>query len=101
MTRTWIGRPTADGIARGRCTVRGARHLVAATLLLALAPTVAQAQFGMLKKLKNAATKPDSAAQVKDSLDQIAAGVLPESVKVSKGSRLARGLSAANAVNNK
>jgi hypothetical protein len=77
------------------------RNVWLAVAIVAAAPVPAQAQFGMLKKLKNAATKPDSAAQVKDSLDQIAAGVLPESVKVNKGSKLARGLSAANSASNK
>ena len=44
----------------------------------------AHAQFGRLKKLKEKFSAPDSAARAKDSLEQIAAGVKPESVKVGK-----------------
>lgn len=69
-----------DTHARTSLTV--GRWLVAAALLLALTPFPAHAQFGRLKKLKEKFSAPDSAARVKDSLAQIAAGVLPESVKV-------------------
>jgi hypothetical protein len=101
MAHTWIGRPTADGVVRGRRTIRVAvRHLVAAALVLALAPAAAQAQFGMLKKLKKAASGPDSAARAKDSLEQIAAGVSPDSVKIGR-SLLARGVSATKSASEK
>ena len=60
------------------------RWLTAGVLLLALAPSPAQAQLGRLKKLKEKFSAPDSAARAKDSLAQIAAGVKPESVKVGK-----------------
>jgi len=59
--------------------------------MLALTPSPATAQMGMLKKLKKAVSAPDSAARATDSLAQIAAGVLPESVKVGKGNLLQRG----------
>ena len=58
------------------------RWLTAAALLVALLPMPAHAPLGRLKKLKEKFTAPDSAARAKDSLAQIAAGVLPESVKV-------------------
>ena len=58
------------------------RWLTAAALLVALTPMPAHAQLGRLKKLKQKFSAPDSAARAKDSLAQIAAGVLPESVKV-------------------
>ena len=58
--------------------------------MLAASPDMASAQMGMLKKLKKAVTAPDSSARAKDSLAQIAAGVLPESVKVNKGNLLQR-----------
>ena len=101
MTRTWIGQPTADEIARGCRSVRVAmRRLVAAALVVGLVPTAAEAQFGMLKKLKKAASGPDSAARAKDSLEQIAAGVSPDSVKIGRN-LLARGVSAASSASNK
>lgn len=101
MTLTWIGRPTAKELVRVRSSVRGVvRHLAASALLLALVPTVAQAQFGMLKKLKKAASGPDSAARAKDSLEQIAAGVSPDSVKIGR-SLLARGVSATKSASEK
>ena len=101
MTLTWIGRPTAENLVRGRSSVRGVvRHLAASALLLLLVPTVAQAQFGMLKKLKKAASGPDSAARAKDSLEQIAAGVSPDSVKIGR-SLLARGVSATKSASDK
>jgi hypothetical protein len=58
------------------------RWLTAAALLIALTPVASHAQLGRLKKLKQKFSAPDSAARAKDSLAQIAAGVLPESVKV-------------------
>ncbi len=58
------------------------RWLTAAALLIAVTPVASHAQLGRLKKLKQKFTAPDSAARAKDSLAQIAAGVLPESVKV-------------------
>ena len=58
------------------------RWLIAGALLLALTPITTHAQLGRLKKLKEKFSAPDSAARAKDSLAQIAAGVLPESVKV-------------------
>jgi len=60
------------------------RWLTASALLVALMPSPAHAQLGRLKKLKEKFSAPDSAARAKDSLAQIAAGVLPESVKVGK-----------------
>jgi hypothetical protein len=101
MSRSWISRITADGVVQGRFTVRSAvRHLIVGALALALVPTSAEAQFGMLKKLKKAASGPDSAARAKDSLAQIAAGVSPDSVKIGT-SLLARGVSAASSASNK
>ena len=58
------------------------RWLTAAALLVAVTPVASHAQLGRLKKLKQKFSAPDSAARAKDSLAQIAAGVLPESVKV-------------------
>jgi len=58
------------------------RWIVAVALLFALTPSHADAQLGRFKKLKEKFSAPDSAARAKDSLAQIAAGVLPESVKV-------------------
>ena len=62
----------------------GRYALLAAIALAALTPGTAQAQFGALKKLKSKVSAPDSAARAKDSLAQIAAGVLPESVKINR-----------------
>jgi hypothetical protein len=90
------GRPTANGMVSLSSM---ARWVVAAALLVAVLPTPASAQFGMLKKLKKAASGPDSAARATDSLAQIAAGVKPESVKVNKGSLFARGASAVSTAN--
>jgi hypothetical protein len=73
-----------------KCTKHGtswnemARWLAAGAIILSLSPSPAHAQFGRLKKLKEKFSAPDSAARAKDSLAQIAAGVLPESVKVGK-----------------
>jgi len=83
------GRPTASGIARHTLSSALA-CLAGAALLLVVTPSLASAQMGMLKKLKKAVSAPDSSARAKDSLAQIAAGVLPESVKVGKGSLLQR-----------
>jgi hypothetical protein len=69
-------------------------------VVAALTPWPAQAQFGMLKKLKNAVSQPDSSARAKDSLAQIAAGVSPDSVKIGKG-LLSRGMTAAGDVSDK
>jgi hypothetical protein len=96
MTRQVSGRPTAYGMVSLSSM---ARWVLAAALLVAVVPTPARAQFGMLKKLKKAASGPDSAARATDSLAQIAAGVKPESVKVNKGSLLARGASAVSTAN--
>jgi hypothetical protein len=101
MSRIRISQPGGMEVVRGRITLRGVgRHLTAVALLLALAPSPAHAQFGMLKKLKNKVSAPDSAARAKDSLEQIARGVSPDSVKIGKG-LLARGVSAASAASNK
>lgn len=101
MARNEIDRATASASVRtipiGRRVIG---WLVFAMLLIALVPWPAQAQFGMLKKLKTAMANPDSAARVKDSLAQIAAGVHPDSVKIGKG-LLARGVSAASTASNK
>ena len=85
MIESRMDRPTVAGAGR-----RGARWsttfrwLIASALLLALSPRPAEAQLGRLKKLKQKFSAPDSAARAKDSLAQIAAGVLPESVKINK-----------------
>ena len=55
-----------------------------AMAIVALTPDNAHAQLGRLKKLKEKFSAPDSAARAKDSLAQIAAGVLPESVKINR-----------------
>jgi hypothetical protein len=101
MSRIRICPPTQSEPSRGRLTLGGAtRRLIAAALLVALAPSPAHAQFGMLKKLKKAASGPDSASRAKDSLEQIAKGVSPDSVKIGR-SLLARGVSAASSASNK
>jgi len=68
--------------SHARKSITVMRWLTAAALLVALTPVAGHAQLGRLKKLKQKFTAPDSAARAKDSLAQIAAGVLPESVKV-------------------
>ena len=75
-------------------------QLVILSVVMAVASSPAHAQFGMLKKLKNSVSAPDSSTRAKDSLTQIAAGVKPESVKIGKG-LLRRGMSAAGEVNDK
>jgi hypothetical protein len=81
--RIGIERSVATGrISHARTSITVLRWLTAAALLLALTPFPAHAQLGRLKKLKQKFSAPDSAARAKDSLAQIAAGVLPESVKV-------------------
>src|SRR3954468_4610293 len=75
-------------------------QLVVVSVVMAMAPSPAHAQFGMLKRLKNSVSAPDSSARAKDSLTQIAAGVKPESVKIGQG-LLRRGMSAAGEVNDK
>ncbi|MEO8561599.1 MAG: hypothetical protein ABI601_05965 [bacterium] len=77
-----------------------ARTLALAGLLVAAGAGPAQAQFGMLKKLKNKVSAPDSATRATDSLAQIAKGVSPDSVKIGRG-LLARGVSAAASASNK
>src|SRR5215207_6005244 len=79
MTGQRSGRPTATRIARNLSSISW--WLVAGALLVVVAPSPVSAQMGMLKKLKKAVSAPDSSARAKDSLAQIAAGVLPESVK--------------------
>jgi hypothetical protein len=74
------------------------RWLVAGAMIVALSPSSAQAQFGRLKKLKEKFSAPDSTARAKDSLEQIAAGVKPESVKVGR-SMLQRGASIVSTAN--
>jgi hypothetical protein len=101
MSQIRMSRPLADGAARRGFTVAGAaRQLALGALLLSLAPWPAEAQFGALKRLKNKMSAPDSAARAKDSLEQIAKGVSPDSVKIGKG-LLARGVSAARKANDK
>jgi hypothetical protein len=85
MTRYGIGRCLHTGrMGWRRTSTRVAYWLVAGAMIVALSPSTTQAQFGRLKKLKEKFSAPDSAARAKDSLEQIAAGVKPESVKVGK-----------------
>jgi hypothetical protein len=85
MTRDGTDRRGATGqITWSRKTTSVARWLVAGAMIVALSPSIAHAQFGRLKKLKEKFSAPDSAARAKDSLEQIAAGVKPESVKVGR-----------------
>jgi hypothetical protein len=86
MTRTTSGRRNATGQTRtwSRKTTSVARWLVAGAMIVALSPSNADAQFGRLKRLKEKFSAPDSAARAKDSLEQIAAGVKPESVKIGR-----------------
>jgi hypothetical protein len=101
MSQIRMSRPLADRAARRGFTVDGAARLLAlGAVLVALAPWPAEAQFGALKRLKNKMSAPDSAARAKDSLEQIAKGVSPDSVKIGKG-LLARGVSAARKANDK
>ena len=80
-----LSRPmAADRRTRRMSRSTAARWFAALAMMLALSPTVADAQLGRLKKLKQKFSAPDSAARAKDSLAQIAAGVLPESVKINK-----------------
>ena len=91
MTRHGTDRRSATGqISWSRTTTSMARWLVAGAMIVALSPSPSHAQFGRLKKLKDKFSAPDSAARAKDSLEQIAAGVKPESVKINK-SKLQRG----------
>ena len=85
MTHGEIDRPRAAGASSraGRST-SAVRWLFLVVMVLAIVPTPAHAQLGRLKKLKAKFSAPDSAARAKDSLAQIAAGVLPESVKINK-----------------
>ena len=83
--KTETARSMTAGIGRhGSTSTNIMRWLTAGALLVALMPSPAHAQLGRLKKLKEKFSAPDSAARAKDSLAQIAAGVLPESVKVGK-----------------
>ncbi|HEX7981080.1 MAG TPA: hypothetical protein VF461_20905 [Gemmatimonadaceae bacterium] len=85
MTRNQTDRRSATGETTwSRKTTSLARWLVAGAMIVALSPSTAHAQFGRLKKLKEKFSAPDSAARAKDSLEQIAAGAKPESVKVGK-----------------
>ncbi|MEO6525908.1 MAG: hypothetical protein ABIP93_04735 [Gemmatimonadaceae bacterium] len=96
------GQPTTNESVRATFSARrSAFRLVAAMTLLLMAPSLAQAQFGMLKKLKKAVSAPDSAARATDSLTQISNGVLPDSVKVGKGSLLQRGVAAGKVASDK
>jgi hypothetical protein len=97
-----IGRRTTKGTVRATYSARRSASQVIIVLmtLLAFAPSQAQAQFGMLKKLKKAVSAPDSAARAKDSLVQISNGVLPDSVKIGKG-LLARGVAAGKSASDK
>lgn len=99
MTRDGMDRRGATGPTTwSRKATSVARWLVAGAMIVALSPSVAQAQFGRLKKLKEKFSAPDSAARAKDSLEQIAAGVKPESVKVGK-SILQKGASVVSTAN--
>jgi hypothetical protein len=101
MSKFWMSQPLASEANRRGFTVRlVARGLALGALLVALAPLPAHAQFGALRKLKNKMSAPDSATRAKDSLEQIAKGVSPDSVKIGKG-LLARGVSAAKTANDK
>ena len=83
--KTESARSMTAGFGRHtRMSTTVTRWLTASALLVALMPSPAHAQLGRLKKLKEKFSAPDSAARAKDSLAQIAAGVLPESVKVGK-----------------
>ena len=85
MTRYGIGRCRHTGrMGWSRTSTRVAYWLMAGAMIVALSPSTSHAQFGRLKKLKEKFSAPDSAARAKDSLEQIAAGVKPESVKVGK-----------------
>lgn len=84
MTRIRIVRPVRRRIAVARVVRTAGRFGLVLVSLAALTPASADAQLGRLKKLKEKFSAPDSAARAKDSLAQIAAGVLPESVKINK-----------------
>jgi hypothetical protein len=100
MTRYDAVRRRASGQTTwSRKTTSVARWLVAGAMILALSPSSAHAQFGRLKKLKEKFSGPDSAARAKDSLEQIAAGVKPESVKVGGKSMLQKGASIVSSAN--
>ena len=99
MTRHGTDRRGATGRTTwSRKATSVARWLVAGAMIVALSPSIAHAQFGRLKKLKEKFSAPDSAARAKDSLEQIAAGVKPESVKVGK-SLLQKGASVVSTAN--
>jgi hypothetical protein len=85
MTRKEMNRRGATaGTTWSRTTTSMVRWIVAGAMIATLAPSTAHAQFGRLKKLKEKFSAPDSSARAKDSLEQIAAGVKPESVKVGR-----------------
>jgi hypothetical protein len=90
-------RPEARGL--GTVVAAAAKGLAIAAMMSAVAPRAAHAQLGMLKKLKNKVSAPDSAARAKDSLAQIAAGVKPESVKVGDKGWLAKGAKVVSSAN--
>ena len=99
MTRDGMDRRGATGPTTwSRKATSVARWLVAGAMIVALSPSAAHAQFGRLKKLKEKFSAPDSAARAKDSLEQIAAGVKPESVKVGK-SALQKGAAIVSSAN--
>jgi len=101
MTRTISGRRDATGQRRtwSRKTASVARWLVAGAMIVTLSPSSAHAQFGRLKKLKEKFSAPDSATRAKDSLEQITAGVKPESVKVGGKSILQKGAAIVSTAN--
>lgn len=84
MTRKSIARRVGFGVAVARVARTAARFGLVVVSIVALTPDSAHAQLGRLKKLKEKFSAPDSAARAKDSLAQIAAGVLPESVKINR-----------------
>jgi hypothetical protein len=101
MTRSTSDRRDATGQTRtwSRTATSVARWLVAGAMIVALSPSNSHAQFGRLKKLKEKFSAPDSAARAKDSLEQIAAGVKPESVKVGGKSILQKGAAIVSTAN--
>jgi hypothetical protein len=97
MSKREGDRPEARGLGKVLSAV--AKGMAIALMMSAVAPQPIHAQFGMLKKLKNKVSAPDSAARAKDSLAQIAAGVKPESVKVGDKGWLAKGAKVVSTAN--
>lgn len=97
MSKRDSDRPEARDL--GRVVRIAAKGLAIAVMMVAVVPRPTHAQFGMLKKIKNKVSAPDSAARAKDSLAQIAAGVKPESVKVGSKGLLARGAKVVSTAN--